>query len=120
MRRTSLRCERAGDLGGRQRVELGVAAHRFLAPATGAVRVDHEVADHRREVNRQRGAALPQPQGPPTAFHQPLEEGLKDVVDVLALGARADAVINEPAVAAVEFLHRARPAGQHLVHHFDI
>ena len=57
--------------------------------------VDREVAHHLGKVHRQRAAALPELQDAVVPAHQPFEKRLEDVVDVLAVGARADAVIDE-------------------------
>ena len=49
-----------------------------------------------------------------------LSEGLEDVVDILPVGARPDAVIDELAVPPIERLDRARCGPKDGVDQFDI
>ena len=107
-------------LGSRQRLELRRSADGLLAQAPGAMEVDREVAHHLGKIDRQRGAALPELQDTVVPLHQPFEERLEDVVDILPVGARTDAVIDEPVVAPIERFERARCQPKDVVDQFDI
>ena len=82
--------------------------------------VDHEVAHDLGEVHRQRGAALPELEDTVLALHQPFEECLEDIIDILPVGARADAVIDQLAVVPIKGLDRARRCPKDVVDQFNI
>jgi len=107
-------------LGAGKRLQFHRAADGFFAHAFGTVEVGHEVADHAGQVDRERAAALPELQRAEAGLQQTLEEGLKDVVDILPSRPRTDAVIDQAAVAMVERVDRTRGAPQDIVDQFDI
>jgi hypothetical protein len=70
--------------------------------------------------SRKRRARWPELQDAVIPLHHPFEERLEDVVDILAVGARADNVMDELAVPPVERLDRAGSRAKDVVDQFDI